>query len=218
MRVAVAVPAAVPALVTRTAAMASARTVRASAPTREPSLEARHLRSSPDPAPAILHGRVMAVLGHPLVAWSQFAALMWTIHFSGLFQLATENPLVHAIEHVLFLGSAALFRWPARGSRTDDSASAIRFDSCTWRWRCRRTRSSACLTSAGGVLYPHYRSRADQRQAGGGMWVAGDIVLLVVVVLLTVAWARQEEVTTRRRERIEDDRERMRGRSRSAAE
>ena len=159
---------------------------------------------------AILHGRVMAVLGHPLVAWSQFAALMWTIHFSGLFQLATENPLVHAIEHALFLGSAALFWWPALGESNGRQrlGHPLRLLYVALAMP-QNTFLALAILSAGGVLYPHYRSRADQRQAGGAMWVAGDIVLLVVVVLLTAAWARQEEVTTRRRERIEDDRERM---------
>jgi cytochrome c oxidase assembly factor CtaG len=154
-----------------------------------------------------LNGPVVTCLGHPVVAWAQFAVVMWATHFSGFFESALESAWVHALEHGLFLGSAALFWWPALGESTG-------------RWRLshplrllyvalampQNTFLALAILSAGRVLYPHYGSRADQRQAGGVMWVAGDLALLVVVLLLTAAWARQEERTTRRRERLEDER------------
>lgn len=158
---------------------------------------------------AILNGRVVTALGHPLVAWAQFAALMWAIHLSGFFEAAAENTFLHAIEHALFLGSATLFWWPALGEWSG-------------RWRLghplrllyvalampQNTFLALVILSSSRVLYPRYPSRAEQRQAGGVMWVAGDLVLLVVVLLLAAAWARNEEVVTRRRERLEDERER----------
>jgi putative copper resistance protein D len=130
---------------------------------------------------------------------------MWATHFSSFFESALENSWAHALEHGLFLGSAALFWWPALGESTG-------------RWRLshplrllyvalampQNTFLALAILSAGRVLYPHYGSRADQRQAGGVMWVAGDLVLLVVVLLLAAAWARHEERTTRRQERLED--------------
>ena len=156
----------------------------------------------------ILNGPVVTWFGHPVVAWAQFAVVMWATHFSGFFQSALESTWVHALEHGLFLGSAALFWWPALGESTG-------------RWRLshplrllyvalampQNTFLALAILSAGRVLYPHYGSRADQRQAGGVMWVAGDLVLLVVVLLLTAAWARHEERTTRRSERLEDARD-----------
>jgi putative membrane protein len=155
----------------------------------------------------VLNGPVVAGLGHPVVAWAQFAVVMWATHFSGFFEAALENTWVHALEHGLFLGSAALFWWPALGESTG-------------RWRLshplrllyvalampQNTFLAVAILSAGRVLYPHYGSRADQRQAGGVMWVSGDLALLVVVLLLAAAWARHEERTTRRRERLEDER------------
>ena len=155
----------------------------------------------------IINGPVVAGLGHPVVAWAQFAVVMWATHFSGFFESALENTWVHALEHGLFLGSAALFWWPALGESTG-------------RWRLshplrllyvalampQNTFLAVAILSAGRVLYPHYGSRADQRQAGGVMWVSGDLALLVVVLLLAAAWARHEERTTRRRERLEDER------------
>jgi putative copper resistance protein D len=154
-----------------------------------------------------LNGPVITVLGHPVVAWAQFAVVMWATHFSSFFEAALESSGVHALEHGLFLGSAALFWWPALGESTG-------------RWRLshplrllyvalampQNTFLALAILSAGRVLYPHYGSRADQRQAGGVMWVAGDLALLVVVLLLTAAWARHEERTTSRQERLADER------------
>jgi cytochrome c oxidase assembly factor CtaG len=42
-----------------------------------------------------------------------FAAMMWGVHFSPLFNASLEDPLVHDLEHALFLGGALLFWWPA---------------------------------------------------------------------------------------------------------
>lgn len=166
-----------------------------------------------------LNGRVITALGHPVVAWAQFAVVMWTTHFSGFFQLALENTWVHALEHGLFLGSAALFWWPVLGESTG-------------RWRMshplrllyvalampQNTFLALAIVSSDQVLYEHYDSLADQRQAGGLMWVAGDLTLLAVVLLLTAAWARHEERTTSRRERLDDQRERADALSREAAD
>ena len=55
----------------------------------------------------------MRVLAFPVVAWLVFAAVMWVSHFSPLFDVALEDPLVHHLEHALFLGTALLFWWPA---------------------------------------------------------------------------------------------------------
>jgi putative copper resistance protein D len=159
---------------------------------------------------AVQRGRLVAVLTHPLVAWTQFAVLMWSVHLSGFFELAATNDLVHAIEHALFLGSALLFWWPVLGEL--DGRPRL-----TYPLRLlyvalampQNTFLAVTIVSAGGVLYAHYPSRADQRQAGGLMWVAGDLVLLAIVLLLTAAWARDDELTNRRRERIEDERERL---------
>ena len=54
----------------------------------------------------ILHSRVVRFLAFPVVAWVVFAAVMWATHFSPLFDAALEDPLVHDLEHGLFLGSA----------------------------------------------------------------------------------------------------------------
>ena len=72
----------------------------------------------------ILHSRVVRVLAFPVVAWLLFAASMWGSHFSPLFDAALEDPLIHDLEHALFLGAALLFWWPAVGARPGAVADA----------------------------------------------------------------------------------------------
>ena len=61
---------------------------------------------------AVLESRVIGVLGHPLVAWITFVVVLWATHLSPLFDLALEVPLVHDLEHALYLGSGLLFWAP----------------------------------------------------------------------------------------------------------
>ena len=160
-------------------------------------------------------GRIpaLAVLGHPLVAWIVFAAVGWVVHFSPLFDLALANHVAHAVEHALFLGSALLFWRPVLGAVV--------------RWRLshplrllylavampQNTFLALAIYASSRPLYDHYvdiaRSwgpspLADQRQAGGIMWVGGDLTLLVAVLGVAGAWAVHEERVNRRRELLED--------------
>ena len=73
----------------------------------------------PDPPFAVLR-----CWRFPVTAWVIFAGVMWASHFSGLFDVALENPLVHDLEHGLFLASALLFWWPAVGCRPGALAAA----------------------------------------------------------------------------------------------
>ena len=59
-----------------------------------------------------LHSRPVRLLTNPFVTWGLFAVVMWGSHFSPLFDAALEDPLVHQLEHLLFLTTALLFWYP----------------------------------------------------------------------------------------------------------
>ncbi len=61
----------------------------------------------------VLHSRVLRVLAFPVVSWMLFAAVMWGTHFSPLFERSLEEPFIHDLEHLLYLGAGLLFWWPA---------------------------------------------------------------------------------------------------------
>jgi putative copper resistance protein D len=177
----------------------------------------------------VLHSRVVRAISHPVVAWLVFAGVMWGTHFSAIFNESLENPLLHDLEHLLFLGAALLFWWPALG-----------VDPTPWRMAYparilylflqmpQNTFLALAIFSASAPLYPHYATLvrtwgptplADQQAAGAIMWVAGDLIFLVAILGVVLAWMRDEERREERREsRVAAQREAIRARERALAE
>lgn len=164
----------------------------------------------------ILHSRIVRVLGHPLVAWLLFTAVMWGTHFSSLFDAALEKAWLHDLEHVLYLASSILFWWPIVGR-----------DPSPWRMGHParilfmflqlpfNSFLGVAILFSGKVLYPHYATTGrpwgptpleDQQAAGAIMWGLGDAGFLLALLLATFAWMRHDERATRRREAAEDAR------------
>jgi putative copper resistance protein D len=150
----------------------------------------------------VLHSRVVRVLAFPVVAWIIFAGVMWVSHFSALFDAALEDTFVHDLEHVLFLGSALLFWWPA-----------VALDPAPWRMphpmralyvflqMPQNTFLAVVILGATSVLYPHYATNArawgptplaDQQMAAGIMWLAGDLIFLAAILAILYGWMRSE--------------------------
>lgn len=159
----------------------------------------------------VLHSRAVRIVAFPVVGWLAFAVVMWLAHFSPLFDAALEDPLIHELEHALFLGSALLFWWPAVG-----------VDPAPWRMShpvriahlflqmTQNTFLAVVLLNAGGVLYPHYASLArswgptaldDQRLAAGLMWLFGDLIFIGAIMATVVLWLRFETVDAPRADR-----------------
>lgn len=159
----------------------------------------------------VLHSRAMRVLAFPVVTWLIFAVVMWGSHFSALFDAALEDPLLHDLEHGIFLGSALLFWWPA-----------VALDPAPWRMphpvralylflqMPQNTFLAVILLGATAPLYPHYASivrswgstaLVDQQLAAGIMWVVGDLVFLVAILAVLYGWMRAESRDARRADR-----------------
>jgi cytochrome c oxidase assembly factor CtaG len=162
----------------------------------------------------ILHSRFVRFIAHPVTAWVMFAVMMWGTHFSPLFNASLEDPLVHDLEHVLFLVGAALFWWPA-----------VAVDPAPWRMShparigylftqmTQNTFLAVVILNASVVLYPHYTTLVrpwgigaldDQRLAAGIMWIAGDAVFLTAILVAVAGWMRAEERDTVRSDRQAD--------------
>jgi putative copper resistance protein D len=163
----------------------------------------------------ILRSRPVKVLGHPLVAWLLFTAAMWGSHVSPLFDAALEDPLVHDVEHGLYLATALLFWWPVVGR--DPSPwrlpHAARVFYLFLQMPLNSLLGVAILFSA-EVLYPHYLTTGrpwppspleDQQLAGAIMWGVGDAGFIVAILLVIATWMRHEEASTQRREAAEDE-------------
>ena len=164
----------------------------------------------------ILRSHVVRLLAHPLVAWLLFTVVMWGSHLSPLFDAALEDPLVHDVEHALYVASALLFWWPVVGR--DPSPwrlpYAVRVGYLFLQMPLNSLLGVAILFSD-QVLYPHYLTTGrawlptpleDQQLAGAIMWGVGDAGFIVAILFVIAGWMRAEEAATRRREAIEDAR------------
>lgn len=161
-----------------------------------------------------LHSRILRVIGHPVVAWLAFAAVMWGSHFSPLFNDALENPLVHDFEHVLFLGSGLLFWWPVVG--LDPSPYRMSHPARVLYAFLQMPQNSflaVAILFAETPLYAHYATLgspwgidalADQDLAAGIMWLVGDVLFLAAVIGLIAGWMRHESRTTAASDRRSD--------------
>ena len=162
----------------------------------------------------VLHSRLVRIVSHPIVAWTQFAVILWASHFTGLFDAALEDPLIHVLEHVLFLGSALLFWWPVVG--VDPAPRRLSHPLRVGYLIVGMPFMSflgLAIFSATAVLYPHYATLSrdwgqaplvDQQWAAGLMWFVGDLVFFLAVVFAVAAWLRAEDAEGRRIDSILD--------------
>jgi putative membrane protein len=177
----------------------------------------------------ILHSRPLRVVTFPVVAWLVFAGVMWGTHFSPIFDRSLEDPLVHDLEHALYLGAGLLFWWPAVG-----------LDPSPWRMphpvramyvllqMPQNTFLAVTILNSPEPLYSHYATLVrswgpsaleDQKIAGGLMWIGGDLLFVAAMAGVIAGWMlhekRQEAVNDRR---VDAERAAMRVRETRLAE
>lgn len=162
----------------------------------------------------ILHSRVAKVLAFPVFGWLLFASVMWAAHFSPLFNATLDDPVLHDLEHVLFLVSALVFWWPA-----------VALDPSPWRMThplrvvhlflqmTQNTFLAVVLLNAGNVLYSHYETvirtwgpsaLEDQRLAAGIMWITGDMMFIGAILAVVAGWILADERSAVREDRRAD--------------
>jgi len=151
----------------------------------------------------VLRSRLLGVLSHPVVAWLVFVSVMWATHFSPLFDLSLEDPLIHDLEHGLYLGAALLFWWPVVS--LDPAPHRMGYPGRLLYLFLQMPQNSflaMAILFADAPLYPHYvtlgspygiGALADQRLAAGLMWFVGDVIFLVALLAVLGGWMRSEQ-------------------------
>lgn len=146
-------------------------------------------------------GAAWRVLTGPLTVWILHAAALWIWHLPALYQAAVENAGIHALMHVCFLFSAALFWWVVVHGRYGrlGYGMGVLFVFTTG---LHATLLGALLTVAPRPWYDLYRATAprfavdalvDQQLAGLLMWVPFGIVFVVIGLALFAAWLGEAE-------------------------
>jgi putative membrane protein len=138
----------------------------------------------------LLRSRVAHVLGHPLVAWSLFAAVMLGTHVPAFYDLTLRAPVVHAGEHALYLWAALIFWAPLIAvDPVPHRLSSIGAVLYMLTAMIPMTIVGVWLLTADRVVYPHYAAYAgaltDQRNGAVIMWLGGT-GLMIVATLVTV--------------------------------
>lgn len=150
-------------------------------------------------AGALGHGAAMRrgwrVVTLPVFAWAFYAASLWLWHMPRLYEAATRDELVHALEHLCFLASALLLWWAALQSVRASALGAATGIFLLFTTGLQDGLLGALLTFAPRPLYALYTEPphlfgldplADQQLAGVTMWILGGLIYLAAALVL--AW------------------------------
>jgi len=152
---------------------------------------------------AVLQSRAVGVISHPLVGWTLLIAVMWGTHLSTLFEAALGDPVIHNLEHVLYLSTALLFWAPIFS--VDPIRHRLRGGSALAYLITQMPQNSflgVAIMFSSSPLYPHYVTlkRAwgptpleDQQLAGALMWLVGDALFLAAIFVVLAALAKSED-------------------------
>jgi putative membrane protein len=148
-----------------------------------------------------LFKRAWVVVSAPAAAWLLHAAALWLWHAPVLFAATIGSDLIHALQHVSFLGTALLFWWAlldSHGGRLGYGGAII----YVFTTAIHTSVLGALLTFAPTVWYAPYLATApawhltaleDQQIGGLVMWIPAGTLLTVVGVLLFVKWMKEAE-------------------------
>lgn len=155
----------------------------------------------------VLHGRVVATLTHPVVAWLIFGGSLVVLYFSPLFELSLRSGWAHGAVHLQYLAAGGLFCWTAVG-----------LDPMRWRLPHGARLLFVLLAVpvhaivglallggsellAGGFYGVRPSALADQRLGGGLLWALGDLFGVVLAGVVLAQWMTHEERVGRRTDR-----------------
>jgi putative membrane protein len=144
------------------------------------------------------------VLTAPLVAWALHGLAIWVWHMPALYDAAVGNEGIHALQHAMFVGTAALFWWGmlyGRYGRAGYGAAVF----YVFLTVVHTGILGAMVTFSRTPLYPIYAAPAaalgvdqlvDQQRAGLLMWIPAGIVMTLLGLALFAAWLGESERKT----------------------
>jgi putative membrane protein len=145
--------------------------------------------------------RAWWVLSAPLPATLIHGIAIWAWHAPGLFQATLHSELVHALQHLSFLGSGLLFWWAllhGHGERRGYGVAVL----AVFITAAHTGALGALLAFAQTDFYPQYARTTptwgltpleDQQLAGLVMWVPASVVYLLAALGLFWGWLRESE-------------------------
>jgi putative membrane protein len=141
-----------------------------------------------------------ARLTAPAMVFVLHAAALWIWHMPPLYEAAVLDDRIHALQHIMFTGTACLFWWGLTRGRYGrlGYGAAVFYVFAT---AMHSGGLGALITFASAPIYPLYAHRAghgidplvDQQLAGLIMWIPAGVVLTVFALALFSAWLGEAE-------------------------
>lgn len=143
----------------------------------------------------------------PVAAWLIQGIVIWAWHVPPLFEATLRSDFVHAVQHLMFLGSAVAFWWSIVHGRRASRGLAIL---SLFTTAVHTGVLGALMTFARTPWYPAYGAGpaawgltpvADQQLAGLIMWIPASVAYLVAALATAHRWLRDSEWEVTERER-----------------
>ncbi len=137
----------------------------------------------------------------PLVVFLLHGLALWIWHVPALFEWALRSEPVHAMQHVSFVVTAALFWWGMVHGRYGRAGYGVGV-LYVFLTALHSTLLGALLTVAPSTWYGSYETiaahqridaLADQQLAGLLMWVPSGVIFIVIGLALVAAWLGESE-------------------------
>ena len=137
----------------------------------------------------------------PLVVFLLHGVALWIWHIPALFEWALHSDGVHAVQHLSFVATAALFWWGMVHGRYGRAGYGIGVF-YVFLTALHSTLLGALLTVAPSTWYASYAvpsaqrridALADQQLAGLVMWVPSGVIFIVIGLALVAAWLGESE-------------------------
>lgn len=137
----------------------------------------------------------------PLVVFLLHGLALWIWHIPALFEWALHSDAVHAVQHVSFVVTAALFWWGMVHGRYGRAGYGVGV-LYVFLTALHSTVLGALLTVAPSAWYGSYETTAahrridalaDQQLAGLVMWVPSGVIFIVIGLALVAAWLGESE-------------------------
>jgi putative membrane protein len=145
----------------------------------------------------------------PFDAWLLHGIAIWVWHLPVLFQATLTSELVHAAQHLSFVGSALLFWWaivhPPRRAALGLSIVYL------FTTAVHTAVLGALMAFARTPWYPSYASSVaawgmtpldDQQVAGLVMWIPASFAYLIAALIIMRQWLRSSDWSLAHDERV----------------
>jgi putative membrane protein len=137
----------------------------------------------------------------PIVVWILHAVVLWAWHAPALYEAALADERIHAVQHLSFFVTAALFWWAVVHGRYGRGGYGVAV-LYVFTTALHSGALGALFTFAGTERYPAYDAStrawgadplADQALAGLIMWIPFGLVFMIVGLALFAAWLGESD-------------------------